>query len=198
MREVDPMDPSTPITLVAAGYSTVAGAIEDHDAVWAAREEGAFHHRSLAVLIQRDDGSFRVERENTTAGSITWGDALLDGALFVLLPRVSLRMLPTTDVDGRGAIIRHFYRHIDLDDLVAAAGLLDDSPVGLVVVVVNRTSTDVTRRLAHAECTQAVDTLWGGLEEELCRDLVIQVRAAPRYDYVDDVLMNAWRAVSPR
>jgi hypothetical protein len=192
------MDPSTPITLVAAGYSSLDGALADHDAVWAAREEGTFHHRSLAVLVQQADGTVRVERDNNTARSITWGDALLGGALFVLLPRVSLRMLPTADLDGRGAIIRHFYRHIGLDDLVAAAGLLDASRVGLVAVVVNRVSTEVTRRLAHAERAHAVDTLWGDLEEELCRDLVLQARGAAGYDYVDDLLRNAWRTASVR
>jgi hypothetical protein len=192
------MHPSTPITLVAAGYSGLDSALEDHDAVWAAREEGTFHHSSLAVLTQHADGTFAVERADNTARSITWGEALLGGALFVLLPRVSQWMLPTPDVDGRGAIIRHLYRHIGLDDLVAAAGLLDDSRVGLVVVVVNRVSSDVTPRLAHAERTHAVDALWGDLEEELCRDLVMQARGAAGYDYVDDVLRNAWRAASVR
>jgi hypothetical protein len=192
------MEPSTPITLVAAGYRTLADAFEDHDAVWGARRTGTFHHSSLAVLVQHDDGTFRVERDSNTAWSIVWGDALLAAALFVLLPRVSLKMLPVADLDGRGAIIRHFYRHVGLDDLVAAAGLLDDSPVGLVVVVVNRVRGQVTDQLVHARRMHAVDTVWGDLEQELCRDLVVQARVAAGYDCLDELILNAWRAVSVR
>jgi hypothetical protein len=165
------MDTQTPITLVAGGYDGLEPALWDHDAVWAGRREGAFHHSALAVLSQTAEGSFRIERDNNTARYLTWGDAILAGALFLLLPRVRMS-LATPDLGGRGAIIRHFHRAIDLDDLVGATALLEDSRFGLVVVLINRTSTEVTPLLTHAARTRAVDLAWGDLEEELRRDLV--------------------------
>jgi hypothetical protein len=165
------MDARSPITLVAAGHRSSADALHDHDAVWATREDGTFHHSSLAVLRQDPDGTFRVERYDSTARFMVWGDALLSGALRVLLPRQAVWTLPATDVDGRGAIIRHIYRHVDLDELVAAARLVDDSRFGLVGVVVNRPRDEVARLLVRAEQVRAVQLDWGDLEEELSWDL---------------------------
>jgi hypothetical protein len=196
------MHPGTPITLAAGGYGSLSAALPDHDAVWGARRAGTFHHTSLAVVVQRADGTFYVERTSNTAGFLAWGDGLLRAALIVLMPRVCHRMLPTADLDGSGAISRHFYRHVHLDDLVAAAELLEGSPVGLVVVAVNRVSSDVSGQLAGADQVHAVDTAWGDLEEGLCRDLVLQLRiAAPDTftgDHVDDLIRQAWRQVSLR
>jgi hypothetical protein len=111
-------------------------------------------------------------------------------------------MLPPADLDGSGAIGRHFYRHVPLDDLVAAAELLEGSRVGLVAVAVNRVSGDVRRQLAGTDRIHAVHTAWGDLEEGLGRDLVLQLRvAAPRAlqdDCVDELIRNAWRQVSVR
>lgn len=165
------MKPSTPITLAAAGYRTLDRAIEDHDAVWGARTQGAFQHSALAVLVQEQDGRFLVERDNSTARFLTWGDGLLAGALTVLLPRWSARTPPPVADDGRGAIIRHFHGRLDLADRVAAAALLDDSPFGLAVVVVNRRSAEVASLLLRAERVHAMDTAWGDLEEQLAREL---------------------------
>jgi hypothetical protein len=166
------MDTGTPITVAAAGYPSLEQALQDHEALWRARQEGTFHHSALAVLVQRSDGTFRIEREDNSARCLVWGDALLVGALFVLLPRVSLRMLSLTEPDGRSAIARHFHRHIGLDDLVTAAGLLDSSRFGLVAVVVNRTRAQVTSQLGHADRAHAVDLTWGDLENGLRGDLI--------------------------
>jgi hypothetical protein len=165
------MDTGTPITVAAAGYPSLDLALQDHDTLWRARREGTFHHSALAVLAQRADGSFRIIRENNSARSVIWGDALLVGALFVVLPRFSSRMLSLTDPDGRSAIVRHFHRHIGLDDLVSAAGLLDSSRFGLAAVVVNRTRAQVTSQLIHAERACAMDMKWGDLEEGIRGDL---------------------------
>jgi len=166
------MRTTTPITVAAAGYRSIERALDDHEAVWAAHGSGTFHHTSVAVVRQSDEGKFRIERYDNTARFLTWGDALLGGALFVFLPRVSLRMLPAVELDGRGAMIRHFHRNIGPDDLVTASMLLDDSPAGLVVVVVNREKDDVVRLLAGAEQLYATELPWGDLEEELRQDLV--------------------------
>jgi hypothetical protein len=206
-REVDRMHPGTPITLAAAGYDRLPAALLDHDAVWGARRAGTFHHTSLAVVVQRADGTFYLERTSNTASFLSWGPGLLRAALAVLMPRVCDRMLPPTDLDGSGAISRHFYRHVPLDDLVAAAELLEGSPVGLVAVAVNRVSGDVRCQLGGADRVHAVGTAWGDLEEGLGRDLVLQLRVAvPRAnrddacqdDYVDDLIRTAWRQVSVR
>jgi hypothetical protein len=194
------MHPGTPITLAAAAYPDLAAALRDHDAVWGARRAGTFHHSSLAVVVQRADGTFYLERTSNTASFLSWGNGLVRAALVVLMPRVCSRMLAPADLDGTGAISRHLYRHVHLDDLVAAAELLEGSPVGLVAVVVNRVSSDVRRLLTTADAVHAVDTAWGDLEEGLGRDLVLQLRvAAPAAfldEYVDDLIRNAWRQVS--
>ena len=165
------MDTGTPITVAAAGYPSLDLALQDHESLWRARQEGSFHHSALAVLAQRADGSFRIIRENNSACSVVWGDALLVGALFLLLPRFGARMLSLTDRDGRSAIVRHFHRHIALDDLVTAAELLDSSRFGLAAVLVNRTGADVTAQLGHADRTHVMDMEWGDLEEGLREDL---------------------------
>jgi hypothetical protein len=175
-QEAELMDTGTPITVAAAAYPRLDLALRDHEALWRARREGTFHQSALAVLAQRADGSFRIEREDNSARSVVWGDALLVGALFVLLPRVSVRMLSLTDPDGRNAFVSHFHRHIGLDDLVAAAGLLDDSRFGLVAVVVNRTRAQVTAQLGRAERAHAFDLTWGDLEEGLRGDLTAPFR----------------------
>lgn len=166
------MNSTTPITVAAAGYRSLDRAVGDYLAVWAARREGTFHHSALALVAQEDGGRFRIERDDSTAKYLTWGDGLLDGALSVLLPRVSVWLLPQGEVDGRGAVIRHFHRNFGLDDLVAAAGLLEDHPFGLAVVVVNRGTPAVAPLLAQAERAHAMTTVWGDLEEELSRELV--------------------------
>jgi len=170
------METTTPITLATAGYSSLECALQDYDAVWDARQEGTFHHSSLAVLGHGADGVFRIERDDSTARFLTWGGALLGGALCALLPWVRVWTAPSADLAGRGAMIRHFHRRFGVDGLAAAAGLLDDSRYGLVVVVVNRRTEQVAPLLEHAKQVHVMDTVWGDLEEELGRDLV---RARP-------------------
>lgn len=183
------MDTGTPITIAAAGYRSLDRALRDHEMLWRARHEGTFHHSALAVLAQRSDGSFRIEREDNSARHVVWGDALLVGALFVLLPRVSMRMLSLTDPDGRNAFVSHFHRHIGLDDRVAAAGLLDSSRFGLVAVVVNREKAQVTAQLGNAEQAHAIDMDWGDLEEGLRGDLTTPFTEAVLLDHLTH---SAW------
>lgn len=166
------MNPGTPITLAAAGYGSLERALLDHVAVWEARKVGDFHHSALAALARELDGGFRIERADNTATPVTWGDGLLAGALFVLLPGARFQLRPALDAIGRRAIVRHFHRQIHQDDLDAAAGLLADSRFGLVVVVVNRVGAQLRTQLVHARETHVIDLAWGDLEEELRRDLV--------------------------
>jgi hypothetical protein len=67
------MHPSTPITLVAAGYSGLNGALEDHDAVWAARAGGG----RLRLRGRRDPerlaGGLRALRRGRGAGAAVDG-----------------------------------------------------------------------------------------------------------------------------
>jgi hypothetical protein len=66
------MDVNAPISLVTATYSTRDGAVEDFNAVWSARNEGAFHHTSVAVLTKDDDGFFHVDQNDNTAKYLVW------------------------------------------------------------------------------------------------------------------------------
>jgi hypothetical protein len=165
------MDPATPITLVTARYATLPQAVRDHDAVWGVRRDGAFHHTSIAVLAPDVDGALQVECDDSTAACLTWGAALLGGALSILVPSVGGRGLPPARLPGARAVIGHLQDTIPEAELVPAARVLDDCDAGLVVVVVNRPREAVTALLGGADRTCAVATVWGNLEQELARDL---------------------------
>src|SRR3954447_16868907 len=154
------MDPSAPITLAVAGYRSHARADADYDAVWHARDERPFHHTCLAVLLQDRARTCWIERSDNTAEYLTWGNAVLSAAFSVLLRRTGAGSAPVDGRDGQEAFIGHFRRHIDVADLVSAALLLDDSEVGLVVVVLNRQPSDVLPLLSHARETRATGTRW--------------------------------------
>ena len=166
------MDVSAPITLAVAGYRSPARATADYDAVWRARGEPPFHHTCLAIVLQDGAGASRIERSDNTAGALAWGDAVLGAALSVLLPRIGPGSPVIGERDGQEAFIGHFRRHIDVTELVSAALLLDDSAVGLVVVVLNRSPAEVLPLLSHAREAIATGTPWAGLEDDLGHDLV--------------------------
>ncbi|MGY1745823.1 hypothetical protein [Blastococcus sp. SYSU D00695] len=165
------MDPSSPMTLAAAGYGSLARAVSDYDAVWRARAEGPFHHSCLALVLHDRLGSSRVERSDNTAGQLVWGDGVLAAALTVLLPRLGCFPPVVGDHTGQDAFVGHFRRTIAVEDLVAAALLLDDHAIALVVVVLNRGPGDVLPLLSHARDTHAAATCWADLEDALGRDL---------------------------
>jgi hypothetical protein len=159
-----------PLSLVAAGYRTRAGAMEDFTAVWGSRFAGDFHHTSAAVLGRDTRGDLRVERHNSTAKHLVWGGALLGGALAVLTPTTGVRMLAAVGVTGAGAIIDHLRHHGDAGELSGMSDVLDESAWALVAVVVNRPGRAVTPLLRHADRRSSTEVPWGDLEEELCSD----------------------------
>jgi hypothetical protein len=165
------MDPSSPITLAAAGYSSPVRALADYATVWEARHDRPFHHSCLAVVLQDRLGTSWIERSDNTAECLTWGDGVLGAALSVLLPRMATSAPAIGTRGGQEAFIGHFRRHVDVADLVSAALLLDDSPVGLVVVVLNLPPSAVLPLLAHAARTEVIGTRWADLEDDLGRDL---------------------------
>src|ERR1700712_1707895 len=101
------MDVNAPISLVTATYSSRDAAVTDFDKVWRARDEGEFHHTSVAVLTKDGDGFFHVDRHDNTAKYLVWGGALLGGSLFVVQPSVGVQMLTRVGTTGAGAIIGH-------------------------------------------------------------------------------------------
>ena len=159
-----------PLSLVAAGYRTRAGALEDFTSVGGSRFTGDFHHTSAAVLGRNTRGDLRVERHNSTAKHLVWGGALLGGALAVLTPTTGVRMLAAVGVTGAGAIIDHLRHHGDAGELSGMSDVLDESAWALVAVVVNRHRTVMTPLLEHADRRSSTDVPWGDLEEELCSD----------------------------
>jgi hypothetical protein len=161
------MDTNAPFALVAGGYGTRAGALEDFTAVWSHRLDGAFHHTSIAALSVDADGTAHVVRSNSTAKHVLWGGALLGGPLFVVAPGAGAELLAVTGLDGAGVIIEHLLVHTDPRRLAETAELLERAAFGLVVVVLNCGSRTVTPLLPHADRTIALDMSWGDLEEEL-------------------------------
>jgi hypothetical protein len=164
------MTPDAPLSLIAAGYSTRATALEDFTTVWSSRFEGDFHHTSVAVLGRDSDGELQVVRHNSTAKHLAWGGALLGGALVVLAPTTGVRMLAAVGVTGAGAIIDHVHHNGDARELSGIADLLDESAWGVVAVVVNRGAEVMTPLLTRADRRHSMDMPWGDLEEELCHD----------------------------
>jgi hypothetical protein len=164
------MQPAAPLTIVAAGYSTRAGAVQDFTRVWGSRVEGDFHHTSAAVLGRDSRRGLRVERHNSTAKHLVWGGALLGGPMVLFAPTTGVEMLAAMGVTGAGAIIDHLRNHGDARELSRVADLLDESAWCLVAVVVNRHGKAIAPLLARADSCSSIDVPWGDLEEELCSD----------------------------
>jgi len=169
-RQEAVMTPDAPLSLIAAGYSTGAAALEDFTTIWGSRFEGDFHHTSVAVLGRDSRQELRVVRHNSTAKHLVWGGALLGGALAVLAPTTGVRMLAAVGVTGAGAIIDHVHHNGDARELSVIADLLDESAWGIVAVVVNRGGEVMTPLLPRADSRRSMDMPWGDLEEELCHD----------------------------
>ncbi len=165
------MTPDAPLSLVAAGYSTRAAALQDFTTVWGSRFEGDFHHTSVALLGRDSGRELRVERHSSTMKHLVWGGALLGGALVVLAPTTGVGMLAVVGVTGAGATIDHLHHNVDARELSGIADLLDESAWGLVAVVVNRRGTVMTRLLTRAARHFSIDMPWRDLEEELCHDV---------------------------
>src|SRR5687768_3885206 len=164
------MDVNAPIALVGASYSTRDRAVHDFASVWAARNDGDFHHTSVALLTKDCEGRLHVERHNSTAKHLEWGGALLGAALVVLAPAAGIELLAGVGLSGAGAMVGHFRHHADPEDLAAIASRLEVGTSALVVVVVNRRGQLITPLLAQADGRAAVDMPWGDLEEELSAD----------------------------
>jgi len=163
------MDVNAPIALAGASYRTLDDAVRDFTTVWGARNDGDFHHTSVAVLTKGRYSNLQVERSNSTAKHLEWGGALLGAALLVLAPSAGIEVLSGVGVSGAGAMVSHFHQHARPEDLAGIGGLLQVGAAGLVVVALNRRGRAVTQLLTNAEARSSVDMPWGDLEEELTR-----------------------------
>jgi hypothetical protein len=166
------MHTTTPITVTAAAYSTCAGAVQDFESLWSAREGGGFHHTSIAVLVRKDDGNLGVERYDSTAKHLTWGGALLGGPLLVVAPAPGVEMLTRMGTSGAGAFVNHVRENVAPRDIVKTARALEDCGAGLVVVMVNRRHDAIAPLLQRADRISSMEMPWGDLEEELCADFM--------------------------
>jgi hypothetical protein len=164
------MDVNAPISLVTASYSSRDDAVEDFNALWRARNDGAFHHTAVAALTRDADGSFHVDRNANTAKYLGWGGALLGGALFVVQRSVGLEILSQVGVSGAGTIVGHLRRKAAPATLARAAGVLEHGRWSVVALVVNRHSAATMLSLERAAELSPVDMMWGDLQEELCQD----------------------------
>ena len=163
------MNVNAPIALVAASYSTSDGAVQDFEAVWRTREEGGFHHTSIAVLSRDVDG--RSRSGGTTAPpSTSSGWCAARRRPLVLAPAAGVEVLTAVGLSGAGAIVGHFRLNADPDELDTAARLLERGTSALLVVLVNRRGDSIAPLLGHADHSSSVDMVWGDLEEELAVD----------------------------
>jgi hypothetical protein len=169
------MDVNAPIALIGASYGDRDSAVRDLTSVWAARHDGDFHHTAVAMLTKDCDGRLHVERHNSTAKHLEWGGALLGAALVVLVPPAGIELLAGVGLSGARAMIGHFRRHADPEDLAAIATLVEAGDSALVVVVINREGRMMTPLLTHADGRASVDMPWGDLEEELSADFAHRV-----------------------
>ena len=164
------MDVKAPIALIGAGYRNRDRALDDLTSVWSRRNDGDFHHTSVAMLTGDSAGELHVDRHSSTAKHLEWGGALLGSALAVLDPAAGVELFAGVGWSGAGAMIGHFRQHTDPEELARIGGLLHVGSAALVVVVVNRSAGDVTPWLARAHERGSVDLTWGDLEEELSAD----------------------------
>jgi len=156
------MDPSTPITLATAKYSSRELAVEDFKTVWGARKEGDFDHTAVAVVTKDADGKLQIDRHDSTAKHLAWAGA----ALAVVAPGVGVAVGA-----GGGAIIGHFHHNIPKDDVREAGELLESGESGLIVVAVNKLGTDIKPLLPNAEKTSVIQTNAGNLQAEIDQEL---------------------------
>lgn len=159
------MRPDTPITLAVAKYGSRDAAVTDFKTVLGAKHEGEFDHMSVAVLTKDADGKLEVERHDTTAKHLAWVGA----ALVVVAPPVGVAAI--AGGAGVGALVGHFWHNIPKDKINEAAALLETGESGLVVVAVNRKSTDMKPLLSHAEQSTVVETEAGDLDSQLDKEL---------------------------
>jgi hypothetical protein len=164
------MQVHAPLALVAASYPSSDCAVQDFEAVWAARHNGGFHHTAIAVVTRDAEGRLEVGRNNSTAKHLEWGGALLGGALFVIAPAAGAELLARVGLSGAGAIVGHIRQNADPSSLAATAEVLQRDTTGLVVVLVNHRGEGITPLLAHAAQRSCVHMVWGDLEEELAHD----------------------------
>jgi hypothetical protein len=68
------METDAPVSLVTGSYRTRDGAVEDFGRIWGTRYGGQFHHTALAVLTRVSGRELRVERVNSTAKHLAWGE----------------------------------------------------------------------------------------------------------------------------
>jgi hypothetical protein len=159
------MKPDTPITLAVAKYATREGAVADWKTVLGVKHEGEFDHMAVAVLTKDADGNLQVERHDTTAKHLAWVGA----ALVVVAPPAGIAAI--AGGAGVGALVGHFWHNIPKAKIQEASELLDSGESGLIVVAVNRKSTDVKPLLSNAEASTIVETEAGQLDAELDKEL---------------------------
>lgn len=164
------MNANAPISLLTAGYPAREAAVSDFQAVWATRVDGDFHHTSIALLGRDSGGRLHVERISSTAKHLLWGGALLGGPLFAIAPQTGAELLTVVGLTGAGAVIGHLRENARPEQLTGAGDVLQASPWGLLVTVVNRAAEVVTPHLEQAVAMATVEMVWGDLEEELCHD----------------------------
>lgn len=166
------MKSDTPVTLATAKYNDRESAVADFKAVWEARHKGEFDHTALAVLTKDDSGKLRVDRHDSTTKHLTWGGALLGGALAVVAPPVGVAVLAASGTAaGAGAIVGHFHHNIPKKDVEAAAAMLEAGQSGLIVVAVNRKGSDIEGLLGNAVEKTSLETTWGDLDDEIEKEL---------------------------
>jgi hypothetical protein len=163
------MDPNTPMVLAAARYASRPEAIEAYKTVWGAKHEGEFDHISLAVVTKNADGELEVERHDSTAKHLAWGGAILGAALCVVAPPVGIAAVATGagGLAGAGAIVGHFWHQIPKEEIGKASALLADGDSGILVVAVNKKSTDIAPLLGKNEGQVVIETKAGDLDAEM-------------------------------
>jgi hypothetical protein len=161
------VDVDAPLALIGARHGSRSRALDDFTSVWSTRNDGDFHHTSVAVLTRDSAGQLHVVRHNSTAKHLEWGGALLGSAVAVLDLAAGIEMLAGVGWSGAGAMVGHFHRHIDPEELAGIGALLHEGSAALVVVTVNRSAGLLTPCLTAADAQASVDLPWGDLEEEL-------------------------------
>jgi uncharacterized membrane protein len=160
------VDPNTPLVIAGARYPSREDAVKDFHIVWGAKHDGAFEHLSVAVLSKDVTGELEVERHNSTTKKMAWSGAVLGAALVLVAPPTGVAALMAGGgaMAGAGALVGHFWKAIDRENIEQVGDLLRAGEAGLLVIAVNRKGSDITPLLANAENSVVVETVAGDLD----------------------------------
>ena len=160
------MDPSRPLVMAGARYTSSGDAVQDYHVLWGARHGGAFDHMSIAVLAKGAAGELEVRCQGSTARDLAWEGAVLGAALLVVAPAVGTAPAAPGggNLAGAEGIASHLRHTIPEEKLREISQLLDSAESSLLIVAIDRRAIEISPLLEQAEIAAVVETKTGDMD----------------------------------